>query len=1271
MKKLLLFIFALFLWTGAWADSKTVYLRPSSSWAAESAVFDVYVFNNTTNGWISMGNTETIDGVTCYKAEVEDTWEGIIFVRKNPNAVTRASWDAKWGDNGAQTPDINLNGVANNTLFTISDTWGGAGDGKTGYTTATCGTYTARFVTNASWSNVYAYAWSGEVGSEIKSLGNWPGGLMSDTDATYGTTSNPIYSVTFTTTAIPEKIIFNDGTTGAVGTNQTADLVFGDNELYVVPIALPSEPLIDENRVITVTGNYGEKDGAYGTEGMSKNIVVSGRSVYHAATPSANSRIEGVGQTKLPNNFMNTIHLAVWTKESVEDARIEVYSDGWRHATTDLVGGTWNDIDIPFSSFDVALVNASAIKVTNKTGAALGSEVYITDVFFYNDGAKTALVADVSSKDGTSVTFKLKSQNSLSATGSAITYNFSWDNEGSDVVNKENGDEFTHTINGLTTGTAYHFSITATDDASSVSDAFEVTVTPIVPTDVPTPTHDSSNVFAVYSQKYGDAPGMANAGNWTLTNVQINEKKTKKASKHVWGQFAFTVADVSSYEKVRLDVFPTENMSTIGIRVQGPGIDSHYRKDLTFGTWNEIEIDLENDLGLTKTQLETINNIIIVKDINGSGGNIDGDGTGEFYVGNIYFWKAPTSITLTAIPGSTTLAKGGTTNIVTTVLDKESQDVTASSTITYESSNTSVLTVENDGTVTAVGVGTANVIVAATYLEEYKEKIIHFTVEMVADSDPTDDDDKVMSIYSDHYTSSSTASPSTVGKYNGAGWSTIANETLSTGNNIYHATTSTGFGFGVAQSISDYNTINVSIYPTSDVSGHILMEGVDGGNKTINYSLAGERWNHIKLDISSITGTNSYTYFILDDAVEDLYIDNFYFSKTSIDPSLISGITIVNKSTSVAEGNTMYLTVKDQLGNNVSASYLTYGSDDTDVATVSAEGIVTAINPGTAIITATVEGNAEVFNTVEITVTEAELGFDLTVNNHTIHIIPYHYYGTNDYKFVITSTEEMEGLGGSYWNINGVGGTDMRTNSGTQTFNVSQDKHTITITNTSTSAPTIYTPLYVLMPGEVAFVDGIQNVNLNWIDVQKVTIGPAEWASFSSTNALDFGKVAEVKAYYATANNGLNISYNTVEKAPAGTGLILGGEQGNYDVPVINAAPALSSTNLLQSTAAGAYTILAEDENKVYVFGKIGSDIGFVKGVAGYVIGANKSYLRLTEALAAKGFNFIGLPGCETDGINKVNTLVETGVRYNLAGQRVGNDYKGIVIVNGRKVVIK
>ncbi len=481
--------------------------------------------------------------------------------------------------------------------------------------------------------------------------------------------------------------------------------------------------------------------------------------------------------------------------------------------------------------------------------------------------------------------------------------------------------------------------------------------------------------------------------------------------------------------------------------------------------------------------------------------------------------------------------------------------------------------------------------------------------------------------------------------------------------------------FGIQTSLSplDYNYLKASIYVVEDVQLKLIMEDTNLGDQIIN--LTGGIWNDISIDIPAnitATGNNRYIQFYFgsnnDGRSRDVLIDNVYFLKeaTPFDPSSVTSITVTAASTSIAEGKTTQLTVKDQADNTIEAENITFESSNTSVATVDENGLVTAVAKGSATITATVEGNAKVFKTVVITVTEAPLGFDLTEGNHTIHVTPYHYVGTNNYKLVITSEETMTGMGGSFWFVDGAA-QDMRKNEGTSHFNKSEDGKTITISVESTFAPQLDNNIYILYPGEVNF----GKHTFTWIDVQKVTIGLAEWASFSSAYALDFGKVAEVKAYYATANDGQNISYDTAKKVPAETGLILGGEQGNYDVPVIDAAPALSSTNLLQSTAAGAYTILEADENLVYVFGKIGSDIGFVKGVVGYEIGANKAYLRLTKKLAAKGFDFIGLPGSETDGINKVNTLVETGVRYNLAGQRVGNDYKGIVIVNGRKVVIK
>ncbi|MBP3712557.1 MAG: hypothetical protein J6I86_08825 [Bacteroidaceae bacterium] len=46
-------------------------------------------------------------------------------------------------------------------------------------------------------------------------------------------------------------------------------------------------------------------------------------------------------------------------------------------------------------------------------------------------------------------------------------------------------------------------------------------------------------------------------------------------------------------------------------------------------------------------------------------------------------------------------------------------------------------------------------------------------------------------------------------------------------------------------------------------------------------------------------------------------------------------------------------------------------------------------------------------------------------------------------------------------------------------------------------------------------------------------------------------------------------------------------------------------------------------------------------------------------------------PGVDPDGISLVPASKASGATYNLAGQRVGKDYQGIVVTNGRKVLIK
>lgn len=45
--------------------------------------------------------------------------------------------------------------------------------------------------------------------------------------------------------------------------------------------------------------------------------------------------------------------------------------------------------------------------------------------------------------------------------------------------------------------------------------------------------------------------------------------------------------------------------------------------------------------------------------------------------------------------------------------------------------------------------------------------------------------------------------------------------------------------------------------------------------------------------------------------------------------------------------------------------------------------------------------------------------------------------------------------------------------------------------------------------------------------------------------------------------------------------------------------------------------------------------------------------------------------GIDPDGVHLIPASTANGATYNLAGQRVGKDYKGIVVINGRKVLVK
>ena len=192
----------------------------------------------------------------------------------------------------------------------------------------------------------------------------------------------------------------------------------------------------------------------------------------------------------------------------------------------------------------------------------------------------------------------------------------------------------------------------------------------------------------------------------------------------------------------------------------------------------------------------------------------------------------------------------------------------------------------------------------------------------------------------------------------------------------------------------------------------------------------------------------------------------------------------------------------------------------------------------------------------------------------------------------------------------------------------------------------------------------------------KVTITAAKYATFSSPYRLNF-EGSNVKAYKAISTDGESVTLVEMTVVDANVGVLLHAETADtYYIPSTSAAATSAAGNLLQSTATAAHNIAADEVGRAYVFGKFNdTEVGFFKAAEGKTIDASKSYL-LLDTPPANNANFLSFvfgdeEQGETDGIKAVSTKVENGVRYNLAGQKVGADYKGIVIVNGKKYLRK
>ena len=192
-------------------------------------------------------------------------------------------------------------------------------------------------------------------------------------------------------------------------------------------------------------------------------------------------------------------------------------------------------------------------------------------------------------------------------------------------------------------------------------------------------------------------------------------------------------------------------------------------------------------------------------------------------------------------------------------------------------------------------------------------------------------------------------------------------------------------------------------------------------------------------------------------------------------------------------------------------------------------------------------------------------------------------------------------------------------------------------------------------------VDIERNIQLT-VNPVDLTVGEDGYVTFSYKRAVDFSGAAGLKAYVVTGVAKNYTELAEVTAVPANTGVVVEAAAGTYKVMPVETADAVAKNLLVAADAdfavssanvGKAWTLTAKDNTPVFT-SVVGAKVAKGGAYLGYESKESVIYLH------------------QTDGIHSVDTSANgmldlTKPMFNLAGQQVGKEYKGVVIQNGKK----
>ena len=414
-----------------------------------------------------------------------------------------------------------------------------------------------------------------------------------------------------------------------------------------------------------------------------------------------------------------------------------------------------------------------------------------------------------------------------------------------------------------------------------------------------------------------------------------------------------------------------------------------------------------------------------------------------------------------------------------------------------------------------------------------------------------------------------------------------------------------------------------------------------------------------------------------------------YATKTATQSITVNAVAVtavaLDATANIEIGKTKTL-VATITPSNASNKNVSWESDNTDVAIVDDNGVVTGVSAGDAnIIVTTDDGGytatcavrvVEKLDFADLPVehtggrsslptgfTQSGLGTDYASN-------PYlKFDSTGDY--LILKINEAPGI--LCFDIKG-----NNMSGGTFTLQKSVDGSSYTEVksytglNNTQSSQTIYD-----LGADIRYIKWIYtekssgNVGLGNIRLAKAitaTVSSVGWTTFSNENAIDFTGITAVKAYMVTNASGETLTLSQLTgTVPANTGLLICGDAGEK---VIIPAVASSSTSVTANKLKAGTGSTVNAADKYVLVARGGKAVFAPTDENAATVAVGKAYLDLEGVTLARGFF---LDDSEATGVREIDTMknIAIGQFYNLAGQRVAQPQKGLYIMNNKKIVIR